>query len=118
MAVSMELMDLGRHRGVGAEHHRPSGCGGAGNSWRRRWLRDVPLVSGDYEKMMRILENLGSNAVKFTPAGGTVSFSAMREEETGDVLVTVSDNGIGIAKENQERIFDRFFQVDSSTTRI
>ena len=79
---------------------------------------DVPLVSGDYEKMMRILENLGSNAVKFTPAGGTVSLSAMREEETGDVLVTVSDNGIGIAKENQERIFDRFFQVDSSTTRI
>lgn len=67
---------------------------------------------------MRILENLGSNAVKFTPAGGTVSLSAMREEETGDVLVTVSDNGIGIAKENQERIFDRFFQVDSSTTRI
>ena len=34
------------------------------------------------------------------------------------MLVTVSDNGIGIAKENQERIFDRFFQVDSSTTRI
>ena len=79
---------------------------------------DVPLVSGDYEKMLRILENLGSNAVKFTPAGGTVSLSAMREKETGDVLVTVSDNGIGIAKENQERIFDRFFQVDSSTTRI
>ena len=80
---------------------------------------DVPLVSGDYEKMLRILENLGSNAVKFTPAGGTVSLSAMREKETGDVLVTVSDNGIGIAKENQELRFSiRSFQVDSSTTRI
>ena len=79
---------------------------------------DVPLVSGDYEKMLRILENLGSNAVKVTPAGGTVAFAAVREEATGDVLVTVSDNGIGIASENQERIFERFFQVDSSATRI
>ena len=79
---------------------------------------DVPLVSGDYEKMLRILENLGSNAVKFTPAGGTVAIAAVREEATGDVLVTVSDNGIGIASENQERIFERFFQVDSSATRI
>ena len=79
---------------------------------------DAPLVSGDYEKMLRILENLGSNAVKFTPAGGTVAITAMWEEATGDVLVTVADDGIGIAPENQERIFERFFQVDSSATRI
>lgn len=47
-----------------------------------------------------------------------MAITAMREEATGDVLVTVSDDGIGIAPENQERIFERFFQVDSSATRI
>ena len=113
MAVSMELMDLGDIVASAQSTIGPLAVGA-----RVTLAPDVPLVSGDYGKMMRILENLGSNAVKFTPAGGTVSLSAMREEETGDVLVTVSDNGIGIAKENQERIFDRFFQVDSSTTRI
>ena len=117
MAVSMELMDLGDIVASAQSTIGPLAVG-ARVTLAATVAPDVPLVSGDYEKMMRILENLGSNAVKFTPAGGTVSLSAMREEETGDVLVTVSDNGIGIAKENQERIFDRFFQVDSSTTRI
>ena len=117
MAVSMELMDLGDIVASAQSTIGPLAVG-AQVTLATTVAPDVPLVSGDYEKMMRILENLGSNAVKFTPAGGTVSLSAMREEETGDVLVTVSDNGIGIAKENQERIFDRFFQVDSSTTRI
>jgi len=117
MAVSMELMDLGDIVASAQSTIGPLAVG-ARVTLATTVAPDVPLVSGDYEKMMRILENLGSNAVKFTPAGGTVSLSAMREKETGDVLVTVSDNGIGIAKENQERIFDRFFQVDSSTTRI
>ena len=117
MAVSMELMDLGDIVASAQSTIGPLAVG-ARVTLATTVAPDVPLVSGDYEKMMRILENLGSNAVKFTPAGGTVSLSAMREEETGDVLVTVSDNGIGIAKENQERIFERFFQVDSSATRI
>ncbi|MFR0869821.1 MAG: sensor histidine kinase, partial [Adlercreutzia sp.] len=115
MAVSMELMDLGDIVASAQSTIGPLAVG-ARVTLATTVAPDVPLVSGDYEKMMRILENLGSNAVKFTPAGGTVSLSAMREEETGDVLVTVSDNGIGIAKENQERIFERFFQVDSSAT--
>ena len=68
--------------------------------------------------MLRILENLGTNAVKFTPAGGVVALSASVDDGTGDVLVQVTDNGIGIAAADQERIFERFFQVDSSATRI
>lgn len=117
MAVSMELMDLGD---IVASVQGTIGplAVGARVTLTTTVAPDVPLVSGDYEKMLRILENLGSNAVKFTPAGGTVAIAAVREEATGDVLVTVSDNGIGIASENQERIFERFFQVDSSATRI
>ena len=117
MAVSMELMDLGDIVASAQGTIGPLAVG-ARVTLTTTVAPDVPLVSGDYEKMLRILENLGSNAVKFTPAGGTVAIAAVREEATGDVLVTVSDNGIGIAPENQERIFERFFQVDSSATRI
>lgn len=78
---------------------------------------DVPLVLGDYEKTQRMLENLVGNAVKFTPDEGRVHLGIALEPETGDVLVKVSDTGIGIAPENQERIFERFVQVDSTSTR-
>ena len=96
MAVSMELMDLGDIVASAQGTIGPLAVG-ARVTLTTTVAPDVPLVSGDYEKMLRILENLGSNAVKFTPAGGTVAITAMREEATGDVLVTVSDDGIGIA---------------------
>ncbi len=78
---------------------------------------DVPLVYGDYDKTHRALENLVTNAIKFTPDGGSVRVSASVEEGTGDVLVRVEDTGIGIAPEDQGRIFDRFVQADSTSTR-
>lgn len=78
---------------------------------------DVPLVNGDFEKTKRILENLLGNAVKFTPDGGSVVLHAKCDSDSGDVLVRVSDDGIGIAVCDQERIFDRFVQVDSTSTR-
>ncbi len=117
MAVSMELMDLGD---IAASVQGTVGplALGARVSLTTAVAPDVPLVNGDYEKMLRILENLGTNAVKFTAPGGSVSIAVSRETATGDVLVSVSDDGIGIAKEDCERIFDRFFQVDSSATRI
>lgn len=117
MAVNIELMDLGDIVASAQGTIGPLALG-ARVGLKTAVAPDVPLVNGDYEKMLRILENLGTNAVKFTPAGGTVSIVVSREEDTGDVLVQVLDNGIGIAEENRERIFDRFFQVDSSATRI
>ncbi|WP_180326515.1 ATP-binding protein [Raoultibacter phocaeensis] len=78
---------------------------------------DVPLVNGDYEKVLRILENLGSNAIKFTPDGGEVRLIVECDMETGGVRIVMNDTGIGIAEEDQERIFERFFQVDSTSTR-
>ncbi len=78
---------------------------------------DVPLVYGDYDKTHRALENLVTNAIKFTPDGGSVRMSASVEAETGDVLVQVEDTGIGVAPEDQDRIFDRFVQVDCASTR-
>lgn len=78
---------------------------------------DVPLVLGDFEKTQRICENLVGNAVKFTPDGGHVGLRIERDEASGDVLLRVSDDGIGIARADQERIFERFVQIDSASTR-
>lgn len=78
---------------------------------------DVPLIKGDYDKVQRVLENLASNAIKFTPDGGWVALQIERKEGAGGILISMSDNGIGIAEEDQERIFERFVQVDSTSTR-
>lgn len=77
---------------------------------------DARLVHADFEKLRQILANLVGNAVKYSPEGGPIAISS-RRDAVGDVVVSVSDRGIGIPKEYFERIFDRFQRVDSSTTR-
>ncbi len=74
----------------------------------------VPIWA-DQEKVRVILENLISNAVKFTPPGGRVHVSLRRR--SGEVEVAVADTGIGIGAENLERIFERFYQVEEHMTR-
>ncbi|MHC1744426.1 MAG: ATP-binding protein [Syntrophobacteraceae bacterium] len=69
----------------------------------------------DERKIKQILYNLLANAVKFTPDGGEVSLNA--EAVDGGVEVVVKDSGIGIKKENLERIFEPFEQADSSLNR-
>lgn len=65
----------------------------------------------DVVQLEKVIYNLLSNAFKYTPLGGTVSLSIQEYENS--VVVTVSDTGVGIAGENLEKIFDRFYQVDS-----
>lgn len=77
---------------------------------------DLPLLYADERKLKQILLNLLSNAVKFTPDGGTVSIAVM-EETSGDLIITVSDTGIGIAPDKIERVFEPFVQLDSSLAR-
>src|SRR2546425_4817991 len=72
-------------------------------------------ISADGGKVKQMLLNLVSNAVKFTPEGGTVSISTRRLDST--VELTVTDTGIGIAKEDQDRVFHEFQQVDSVVSR-
>jgi len=79
--------------------------------------RGVRLIQGDYEKVRRIIENLAGNAIKFTPAGGNVSIRAALAEEPGYIKIMVQDDGIGISQENQAHIFEKFVQVDSSSSR-
>ncbi len=74
------------------------------------------VVRIDPDKLEKICYNLISNAIKFTPEGGLVSVSASITAPNTLNLI-VSDTGIGIAEDQQERLFDRFFQADSSKTR-
>ncbi len=77
---------------------------------------NLPLVQTDAGKVQQILYNLLSNAVKFTPENGRIQIIAMRPDDT-NVRITVSDTGPGISKENQDKIFDKFRQIDGSLTR-
>jgi PAS domain S-box-containing protein len=72
-------------------------------------------VLGDSERITQVLVNLISNALKYTPAGGQVTVSATFD---GGIATTcVADTGIGIVPEDRERIFQKFFRADNSTTR-
>ena len=81
---------------------------------------DIPSrrfpIRFDPDKLEKILYNLLSNAIKFTPTGGTVSCHAVIESPS-QLRLSVSDTGLGIPAELQDKIFDRFFQVDGSNTR-
>ncbi|GIK40213.1 MAG: hypothetical protein BroJett011_40460 [Chloroflexota bacterium] len=70
---------------------------------------NLPLIQADAEKVGLILSNLLSNAIKFTPEGGRIEVAA--QNYLKGVLVSVHDNGGGIAPADQERIFDRFYQA-------
>lgn len=69
----------------------------------------------DPDMVERIVLNLLSNAVKFTPEGGRINVSIYDKDNT--VVLSVKDNGIGIPPEMKEIIFDRFIQVDNTSTR-
>ena len=73
-------------------------------------------ISGDADRLQQIVWNLLTNAVKFTPKGGTIEVKVQRVHS--HVEIVVSDSGVGISKEFLPHVFDRFRQADASTTRI
>jgi signal transduction histidine kinase len=75
----------------------------------------LPLLQGDELRLRQVLLNLASNAVKFTPRGGTVTLSAVVEEE--GLVIRVADSGIGMRPEDIPRVFEPFSQLDSSLAR-
>ena len=78
-------------------------------------IEPVSLVHADKGRILQVLDNLVSNALKFTPKAGTVHVS-LRETE-GAVRLEVADTGIGIALAEQSHIFERFFRASSAVER-
>lgn len=77
---------------------------------------DEPVcVRADKEGLQTILENLLDNAIKYTPQGGQVTVSWAQHDSI--VALQVNDTGVGIAEEDQSRIFERFFRVDKARSR-
>jgi PAS domain S-box-containing protein len=85
---------------------------------RHRLVLDfsVPLVAlVDAQQIEKVLRNLLGNAIKYAPGGGTIAVRG--DEREGQVVVCVSDEGIGIPVEEQERIFERFYRVESEVSQ-
>ena len=85
---------------------------------------DLPKIWADRVRLVQVLVNLVSNAHKYTPASGCVEISAERCQNQWDpsgaaevVHIWVKDNGIGIAEEDQKKIFQKFFRSDDPKTR-
>lgn len=74
-----------------------------------------PQVVGDREKLDVLMHNLLGNAIKYTPSGGSVRVAV--REETGRLIVEFIDTGIGIAEEEQDRIFERFVRANDTRVR-
>lgn len=73
---------------------------------------DLPPVLSDRDRCTQVVTNLISNAIKFTPEGGNIYISAGNSERANDMVkISVTDTGMGIPEEEQERIFQKFTQV-------
>ncbi len=78
-------------------------------------INDVPKIKGDRGALDRVLTNIISNALKYTPSGGTIEI--FTSKVYNDIMIKVSDTGIGISKEQLPNIFDRFYRVDKARSR-
>ncbi|QTC40730.1 cell wall metabolism sensor histidine kinase WalK [Bacillus sp. V3] len=81
-----------------------------------RYLPDDALfVEIDTDKITQVLDNIISNALKYSPEGGTITFNV--KENNGFIEISVSDQGLGIPKENLDKVFERFYRVDKARSR-
>jgi signal transduction histidine kinase len=76
---------------------------------------DFGTLFADQRRLRQAMFNLISNSIKFTPEGGTITVSARRED--GAVLLSVADTGIGVPREDQERVFEKFVRGQSQQIR-
>jgi len=83
------------------------------------FIREIPetpmFVEIDQDKITQVLDNIISNAMKYSPEGGRITYRL--KEEDAQIVVSISDEGVGIPSDNVNKIFDRFYRVDRARTR-
>ncbi|WP_433745967.1 cell wall metabolism sensor histidine kinase WalK [Falsibacillus pallidus] len=84
-------------------------------TFTRDFFSDDVYVDIDTDKLTQVLDNIISNALKYSPQGRKVTFSVVEKEPF--IEVSVSDEGMGIPKDQLDKIFDRFYRVDKARTR-
>lgn len=84
-------------------------------SFNRKLPNKTIFIEIDEDKLTQVLYNIISNALKYSPEGGQVTFSVKEEED--NIIVSIADQGMGIPKENIGKVFDRFYRVDKARTR-
>lgn len=75
----------------------------------------LPAVPGDAVRLRQVMDNLISNAIKYSPDGGTITVGG--SDEGDHIRIYVRDQGVGIRESDQERLFERFFRVDGALSR-
>jgi two-component system phosphate regulon sensor histidine kinase PhoR len=76
---------------------------------------NIPTIIGDEDKLDQVLTNLMNNAIKYSPNGGDITMSCWVED--GRVVVSVADQGMGIPKDHQNRVFEKFHRVNNEDNR-
>lgn len=75
----------------------------------------LPMIEGDGARLRQVMDNLISNAIKYSPNGGQIEVGAQYDDES--LTIFVRDHGVGLSLVDQKRIFDRFFRVDGKLSR-
>ena len=86
-----------------------------GHTLMRKYGSTLPMITGDRSRLEQVMMNVVGNAIKYTPDGGTIQVDAGITGQ--NVWIEVSDNGIGIPRQDRERIFERFYRVDKARSR-
>ena len=100
---------MGRHSWQARGSHKSSRGGAAPRQLLPDVPADIPPVAVDVTRISQVFANLIGNALKFTERGGSISVRVRRVD--GRVIVSVSDTGRGVAKDDLPRLFDRFWQA-------
>ena len=114
MPTQKDLVSLGDVLGMVVDTARAT-ASSRGLELRKRALPARMWIMADDDRLIQVFDNLLGNALKFTQSGGAIEVSA---QDDGDCWrVSVRDTGIGIPSDKLEKVFERFYQVDGSTTR-
>jgi signal transduction histidine kinase len=115
MSIKQESLDIRRMANLAMKNAGPK-AEEHGVDVQVAAAEDLPLVQGDQDKIMWVMNQLLDNAIKFTPSGGHVVLG-LKLESSNLVMVSVADTGMGIPPRRLKEVFEPFHQLDGSSTR-